>query len=315
MMSDKTNSLGSVYSGMNQEELMGLINQARASTASPEQQETARRIDEELDSGGVMRSRFQRPAPTAPAPAPVSKGLTATPQVQAQEDTSMLNLNSIKNYLSNLFSSSTTSTPPPSTDALEQRAVRPSRYSEKYSANNPGNVERLKNDLRAGENKEGGYGDNNRFPTFDHPVMGLRAIFMDMNKKVTRHDGNLKKMISEYAPKTENKTKKYYDFVKNKLGKEKINSKPDIRKVVEAIVEYENKEIDDGKLVNFYLSPQYGFMDEAEQLAKLNLPEGLSYERIAAGDYSVIPKKRQVAQRASGGRIAKNPNPYTPKAI
>ena len=103
-MSDKTDSLGPVYSGMNQEELMGLINQAKALTASPEQQETARRIDEELDPGGVMRSRFQRPAPTAPAP--VSKGLTATPQVQEpKEESDMFDFSSIKEYITNIFSS------------------------------------------------------------------------------------------------------------------------------------------------------------------------------------------------------------------
>ena len=115
MMSDKTNSLGPVYSGMNQEELMGLINQARAFTASPEQQETARRIDEELDPGGVMRSRFQRPAPTAPAPtAPVSKGLTATPQVQEpKEESDMFDFNAIKEYITNIFSSPSPSAPSP----------------------------------------------------------------------------------------------------------------------------------------------------------------------------------------------------------
>ena len=107
-MSDKTSSLGPVYSGMNQEELMGLINQARAFTASPEQQETARRIDEELDPGGVMRSRFQRPAPTAP----VSKGLTATPQVQEpKEEADMFNFSDIKDYIKNMFSSSSPSAP------------------------------------------------------------------------------------------------------------------------------------------------------------------------------------------------------------
>ena len=202
MMSDKTNSLGPVYSGMNQEELMGLINQARAFTASPEQQETARRIDEELDPGGVMRSRFQRPAP---APVAKPKGLTATPQAQAQEDTSMFSLDSILDYFKGLF------TPEPEERKEDPAPVPaiPTRYSEKYSSNNPGNVERLKNDLRAGENKEGGYGDDNRFPTFDHPVMGLRAIFMDMNVKNRRHKGDLSKMISEYAPKSENATKRY----------------------------------------------------------------------------------------------------------
>ena len=295
-MSDKTSNLGSVYSGMSQEEMMNLINQAKALTASPEQKETARRIDEELDPGGVMRSRFQRPAP---APVAKPKGLAATPQGQVQEDTSMFNLDSVLDYFKGLF------TPEPEEKKEDPAPVPaiPTRYSEKYSSNNPGNVERLKKDRRAGENKEGGYGADNRFPTFDHPIMGLRAIFMDMNVKNRRHKGDLFKMISEYAPKSENATKKYYDYVKNKIGKTKVKTPADIRKAVEGIVEYENKNIEDGKLVDFYLSKEYGFMDEAEKLSKINLPSGLSYTDIKSGNYS------------KGGRVASNPNPYEPRAI
>ena len=296
MMSDKTSNLGSVYSGMSQEEMMNLINQAKALTASPEQKETARRIDEELDPGGVMRSRFQRPAP---APVAKPKGLAATPQGQVQEDTSMFNLDSVLDYFKGLF----TSEPEEKKEDPAPVPAIPTRYSEKYSSNNPGNVERLKKDRRAGENKEGGYGADNRFPTFDHPIMGLRAIFMDMNVKNRRHKGDLFKMISEYAPKSENATKKYYDYVKNKIGKTKVKTPADIRKAVEGIVEYENKNIEDGKLVDFYLSKEYGFMDEAEKLSKINLPSGLSYTDIKSGNYS------------KGGRVASNPNPYEPRAI
>ena len=127
-MSDKTSNLGPVYSGMSQEEMMNLINQAKALTASPEQKEAARRIDEELDPGGVMRSRFQRPAP-----APVAKptGLTATPQAQAQEDTSMFSLDSVLDYFKGLF------TPEPEERKEDTAPVPaiPTRYSEKYSSN------------------------------------------------------------------------------------------------------------------------------------------------------------------------------------
>ena len=100
------------------------------------------------------------------------QGLAATPQGQVQEDTSMFNLDSVLDYFKGLF------TPEPEERKEDSAPVPaiPTRYSDKYSSNNPGNVERLKNDLRAGENKEGGYGDDNRFPTFDHPVMGLQFL-------------------------------------------------------------------------------------------------------------------------------------------
>ncbi len=332
-----TDNLGPVYTGMSQDELLKLIEAAKATVPPPateEQKEFARRYDESQDPGGRIRQQFIRPprGPVAPIPRPrPPEGLMATPQVQEpKEEADMFDFSAIKEYITNMFNYRSPTSPDvkvpleseskekkdiSETGIPEQRVTKPVRYSKKYSSNNPGNVERLRNDLRAGESPTEGYGTDKRFPKFDHPVMGLRAIFMDMNTKVKRHNGNLKKMIAEYAPKNENKTKKYYEFVKNKIGKEKINSKSDIRKAVEAIVEYENKGIDDGKLVNFYLSKENNFMDEAEQLSKLNLPGGTSYEMIVAGDYSVEPKKIQVAQKASGGRLAKNPNPYTPKAI
>mgnify|MGYP004232776765 CR=1 FL=1 len=141
-----------------------------------------------------------------------TQGLAATPQGQVQEDTSMFNLDSVLDYFKGLF------TPEPEERKEDPAPVPaiPTRYSEKYSSNNPGNVERLKKDRRAGEYKEGGYGADNRFPAFDHPVMGLRAIFMDMNIKNRRHKGDLFKMISAFWMWSENKIIKFsylfFDF-------------------------------------------------------------------------------------------------------
>lgn len=187
-------------------------------------------------------------------------------------------------------------------------------YSKKYSANNPGNVQRLKTERRAGE-LDTGYGEKenpNRFPKFDHPVMGLRAIFMDMNAKIGRHQGDLKKMIKEYAPSSENKSKKYYNFVKKELGKGKVEKK-DVRELVKAIVKMENKNIDDGKLVNWYLSPNNGFMEEAEKLSVYDYINNPSYAAIKQGKAKI--RDIQVAERKLGGRIASNPNPYEPRVI
>lgn len=196
---------------------------------------------------------------------------------------------------------------------------RPARFSAKYSSNNPGNVSKLHNttgtrEIRAGEHSTGGYGKNKRFSNFDHPVMGLRAIFMDLNKKKKREyegekrKGSIDKMIAQYAPKNENETKKYIEFVKSKVGKDYIENSKDVRKAVEAIVEFENKEIEDGKLVDFYLSKKHNFMAEAEALSKLDLPEGTSYTEISEGTYNL-------KKAATGGRVTSNPNPYEPRAI
>ena len=318
------NSLGHVYQNMSQQELMNLINQAKSISlgeATEAQKNFAQSVDDQADPERTMRSRFERPAMPMPTPPSSPAGLTATPQVQEKEEDSMFNfsMDDITKYISNIFSSS----PPAIEESVskskivegiseaalpEKRTIKPVRYSEDYSSNNPGNVERLSNDVRAGESVTGGYGKDNRFPTFDHPVMGLRAIFMDINNKVTRHGGDLEKMITEYAPKSENKTSAYLKFVKNKVGKNKktISSPEDVKKVVEAIVEYENRNLDDGKLVDFYLKDN-DFMIEAEGLAKINLPDGTSYKDVSEGRYKV--------KSATGGRMASNPNPYAARVI
>lgn len=294
---------------LTESEIMDLIGQS---------QKLVKKEDRLADTYGSAAPLFGPGGAHTPG---VTKGLVATPQVQEAEEGSMFdfNMDDITKYISNLFSSSPPAIEEPvsrgeSVEGIseavlpEKRPVKPVRYSEDYSSNNPGNVERLASDVRAGESVTGGYGEDNRFPTFDHPVMGLRAIFMDINNKVTRHGGDLEKMITEYAPKSENKTSAYLKFVKNKIGKNKktISSPEDVKKVVEAIVEYENRSLDNGKLVDFYLKDN-NFMSEAEGLAKINLPDGISYKDVSEGRYKI--------KAATGGRMSSNPNPYEPKAI
>ena len=75
-----TDNLGPVYTGMSQNELLKLIEAAKASVPpplTPSQIERTKEIEEELDPGGLMRQRFRRPprGPVAPRPMPRPEGL------------------------------------------------------------------------------------------------------------------------------------------------------------------------------------------------------------------------------------------------
>jgi hypothetical protein len=137
---------------------------------------------------------------------------------------------------------------------------------------NPGNVERNQDWAGAVANK--GYGTKDRFAVFDSPQMGLRALMMDVRTKIKNHNGDLSKMISQYAPKSENPTQNYYQYVRNKVGSDKVTAN-DLQKIVKAIVEFENKP--GSELSKMYLNPQ--IFDEAVQLSTKQLPKNTSLDK------------------------------------
>ena len=75
--------------------------------------------------------------------------------------------------------------------------------------NNPTNIE-------AGQGFAGETGKvyGNRFSEFDTPEMGLRATFKDLRNKMKEFDGDVDKMITKFAPPTENVTSKYIKRIK-----------------------------------------------------------------------------------------------------
>jgi hypothetical protein len=135
--------------------------------------------------------------------------------------------------------------------------------------NNPGNVER--NQGWAGMVPDTGYGSEDRFAVFDSPQMGLRALMRDTATKIKKHGGNLSKMINEYAPPSENPTKRYYEYVKSKVGRDKVTVN-DLPRIVQGIIEFENKP--DSELSKMYLDPKV--FEEALSLSKYNLPAGMT---------------------------------------
>jgi len=58
----------------------------------------------------------------------------------------------------------------------------------------------------------------NAFAIFDHPVMGLRALAVDINSKI-KQNLTLEGMVKKYAPKKDNKNQKQYiDAVLNEVA-------------------------------------------------------------------------------------------------
>jgi hypothetical protein len=142
----------------------------------------------------------------------------------------------------------------------EQQSVRP--------YNNPGNLKRSQN--WAGM-IPGGYGKNNDFAIFDSPQMGLRALMRDVTSKIKNQKGDLRKMISRFAPKSENPTDNYYEYVLSKVGKNKVTTK-DLPNIVKGIVEFENTPGSDKS--KMYLDPSV--FNEALKLSKKSMPEKTS---------------------------------------
>jgi len=105
--------------------------------------------------------------------------------------------------------------------------------------NNPGNVERgIGFD---GEVEGKGYGKNERFAIFKTPEAGLRALEIDLTTKLNRHKGNLKAMIAQYAPSTENDVDQYLKVVQQYAGVKDVYTEDDMNNIVKGFIVMENK--------------------------------------------------------------------------
>lgn len=308
-MSDKTNNLGPVYSGMSQEEMMNLINQAKALTASPEQKETARRIDEELDPGGVMRSRFQRPAPTAPAP--VSKGLTATPQMQEpKEESDMFDFSAIKEYITNIFSSPSA----PSASVPLKPEVRKEEEGDGGPAGEPTRDDAFINIIKYYEGKpilkakkpvKGdpytiGYGRTRDLE--GNPITKGTKITEEEADQMLREDlGARMKEIKRAYPNFESYptelqlqiTQSYYRGTLTPKHSPRTRELINQGKFKEAATEFlDNEEYRTAKKRG-----RAGIRDRMEDVA------------------AALRKMENTKKSSTGGRVASNPNPYEPRAI
>ena len=154
-------------------------------------------------------------------------------------------------------------------------ALKKNEQQAKPSFYNPGNVEYGADWTGAlpgigyqhGEVVKGG-----RHAIFNSPVLGLRALFRDVKTKMGRHGGDISKIIKQYAPPSDNPTKKYIEFVREQLklkkGEDKIADEK-IPDLVKAIIRFENDRQD---LIDLYLSDEV--FNEAKRLSKHSLTGG-----------------------------------------
>ena len=169
-----------------------------------------------------------------------------------------------------------------------------SNGGEVTTYNNPGNLE--KGQGYAGETGKTYANDRERpFVVFDSPEMGVRALAMDLQTKIKRHEGDVNKIIAQYAPDNENDTKKYQEFVKQKLKKDTVTDK-DLKFLVQAIIEKENKP----EVASYYLENP-DVMTKGLAMSYFQLPSGTSFEQ-AVNEIS--------AKEATLQKVLKNRKPF-----
>ena len=140
--------------------------------------------------------------------------------------------------------------------------LEPVAAKEPKIFNNPGNIE-------FGQGYAGQTGEKyaERFAVFDSKEMGVRALAMDLTTKIKRFNGDIEKIITQFAPPNENNTKAYIKFVKRRLKKDKITVN-DIAELTKAVIIKENKK----SVADLYLIPS--IFDVGIQLSKIQLSKG-----------------------------------------
>lgn len=121
------------------------------------------------------------------------------------------------------------------------------------------------------------YGPGGRFPVFDSPQMGVRAMFRDLRTKMNRYEGDVSKIINQYAPRSENPAT-YEEYVLDKVGS--TVTEDNLDDLVRAMIRFENKPT----VAQSYLS-RPDIFEEAMRLSRIDLPPDASLEdarRMAA---------------------------------
>jgi len=141
--------------------------------------------------------------------------------------------------------------------------------------NNPGNIERNATNWKGQSSLQ----DDPRFIRFDTPSYGLRALMKTLFNYQAIHDlYTVRKMISRWAPPTENPTNSYIDNVARHMGVSpdeavSLYDKCLIVKMAQAICVQENGHPPEGYPA-FWFSPQT-YADAADMVLGLTLVKGL----------------------------------------
>ena len=184
-------------------------------------------------------------------------------------------------------------------------------------ANNPGNIE--KGQAYAGQTGRSYSGgeivEDGRFAEFDSPEMGLRAIFRDLRTKMKRHNGDVDKIISEFAPPNENVTSKYINRIKLAIGGDKLTNR-NMKNAIKELVAIEAD--DDQEMINYYLDNP-DIINAAEKLSYIDMPSNVTGKdaiKLSIMDVPIGTQYKDAMKvyhegeygRKHGGRIMKDPN-------
>jgi GH24 family phage-related lysozyme (muramidase) len=288
------------------------------------QQEFVQQVEEEQDPGGILRSRFERPAmsmPT-PAPTPVPAGLMATPQVQEpNEESSMIDMDSIKNYLSNLFSPSA-GAPPAIEEPVSRTEVKTRPHPEpepdggvaaepsfddalihtiKYYEGAP--ILKARKPVK-GDPYTIGYGRTRDLE--GKPIPKGTEITVEQADAMLREDLDTRlQEIKKAYPNFDTYptdlqlqlTQSYYRGTLTPKASPKTRRLINKGKFQEAAKEFLNNE-------------EY---KNAKKLGRPGIIERM--DDVAQALKNMGDDPVQVAKRSTGGRMASNPNPYEPKVI
>lgn len=117
--------------------------------------------------------------------------------------------------------------------------------------NNPGN-------LRPGDSWQGMTGINKNFVVFENIVMGIRALATDLSNKYYKGLDTVKKIITVYAPPSENNTTAYINAVCSKLNvlpdQKLVWTKELLAKFVRAVIQHECGPTDDDLVTDSEIS-------------------------------------------------------------
>ena len=288
------------------------------------QQEFVQQVEEEQDPGGMLRRRFERPAmslPT-PTPTPAPAGLMATPQVQEpNEESSMIDMDSIKSYLGNLFSPSAVSPtaieepvsrtevktrPHPEPEPDGGVAAEPSFddaliHTIKYYEGAP--ILKARKPVK-GDPYTIGYGRTRDLE--GKPITKNTRITEEQADQMLREDldtrlQEIKKAYPNFDTYPQELqlqlTQSYYRGTLTPKASPKTRRLINKGKFQEAAKEFLNNE-------------EY---KNAKKLGRPGIIERMDDVALALKNMGDDPV--QVAKRSTGGRMASNPNPYEPKAI
>lgn len=116
-------------------------------------------------------------------------------------------------------------------DTYKQRGIRNNNPGNLIITNIPwkGKVTREKN-------------TDGKFEQFTSPEFGIRAMFMDIRGDIKRGLNTIRKLITTYAPPSENNTAAYIAAVSKSIGKapDATISEADYPQLVAAIIKHEN---------------------------------------------------------------------------